>query len=127
MAGIERGFAFVIADVVEGEIADGFEEPGAGIFDIVPMGVEFEKSFLDEVLGGLPLANKSVGVAEQWGFLILEDLPEGGFHRHRISEQEHRIASGINLGKGAGSLSFHESARAGSCFSPMKTQPAHIP
>jgi hypothetical protein len=127
MAVVERGFAFVIADVVEGEIADGSEKPGAGIFDIVPVGVEFEKSFLDEVFGGLPLANKSVGIAKQWGFLILEDLPESEFHLHRISEQEHGIASGINLGKGAGGLSFHESARAGSCYSPMKTQPADFP
>lgn len=98
MAVVERGFAFVIADVVEGEIADGPEKPSAGIFDIIPMGVEFEKSFLNEVFGGLPLANKSIGVTKQCGFLIRENLPEGGFLLHRISEQEHRIASGINLG-----------------------------
>jgi hypothetical protein len=66
----------VIAEVVEGEIADGAEEPGAGMGDVFPVGMEFEKGFLDEVLGGFPLADESVGVSKQRGFLGFEDLTE---------------------------------------------------
>jgi hypothetical protein len=117
----------VVAEVVEGEVADGFEEPGARVGDVVPVGVEFEEGVLDEVLGGLPLADESVGEAEQRGFLRFEDLSECGFVLHGVSERENRIASGISLGTGAGGLGFHDSARAFSCLSPIKTQTGRDP
>ncbi len=64
-AGFEGGFAFVIAEVVEGEISDGAEEPGAGIGDIFPMFVKSEESLLHEVLRRFPLADEAVGVAQE--------------------------------------------------------------
>ena len=112
MAVVERGFTFVVAEVVEGEVVDAAEQPSTGIFDIRPVGVEFEESLLDEVFGGFPLADEAVGIAEQWGFLRCENLVEGGFLLHRVSQQEYRFASGFSLGPGSGGLGFHESARA---------------
>jgi len=125
--GVDGGFAFVVSEVVEGEVSDGAEKPGAGIGDVFPVGVEFEERFLDEVFGGLPLADEAVGVAEQRGFLRFEDLPECRFFLHGVSKRDHRIASGISPRMGAGGQGFHESARAGSCFSLMKTQGRNFP
>ncbi len=65
VAGVDGGFAAVVTEVVEGEVADGAEQPGAGIGDILPVGVEFEKRLLDKVLRGFPLADQTVGVTEQ--------------------------------------------------------------
>jgi hypothetical protein len=74
----------MIAEVAEGEIAGAAEEPGAGMGDFLPMGVQFEKGVLDDIFGSFALAQKSVGVAEQWGFFRVEDLPECGFCLHRV-------------------------------------------
>ena len=62
---VDGGFAAVVTEVVEGEVADGAEQPGTGIGDILPVGVEFEERLLDEVLCGFPLADQAEGVAEQ--------------------------------------------------------------
>ncbi len=124
MAVVERGFAFVVADVVDLEVSDTAEKPSARVFDVVPMGVEFHKRILNEVFGSLPLADETMGIAEQWGFLRFEDLPECRFFLHGGSKRDHRIASGISLDPGAGGRGFHESARAFSCLSSIKTQPA---
>ena len=121
------GFALVVAEVVEGEVSDAAEEPGAGVGDVFPVGVEFDEGFLDEVFGRLALADEAVGVAEQWGFLRLEDLSECRFFLHGGSKRDHRIASGISPGLGAGGLDFHESARAGLCGSQGKTRGQAFP
>ena len=54
--GVHRGFALVVAEVAEGEIAGAAEEPGARVGDVFPVGVEFEEGVLDDILGGLALA-----------------------------------------------------------------------
>ena len=48
---VDGGFLSMVAEVVEGEIADGAEEPGSRVGDLLPVGVEFEECFLNEVLG----------------------------------------------------------------------------
>jgi hypothetical protein len=55
--------------------------------DFVPVGVEFEEGVLDEVFRRLPLADQSVGEAQQRGFLRLEDLAEGWFALGGVSKQ----------------------------------------
>ena len=65
VAGVDGGFAFMVAEVVEGEVVDGAEKPGARVADVFPVGVEFEKCLLDEVFGGFPLTDQAVGVSEQ--------------------------------------------------------------
>lgn len=108
VGGVDGGFAFVVAEVVEGEVADGAEEPGSWVGDVVPVGVEFEECFLDEVFGGFPLADESVGVAEQWGFLRFEHLAECGFFLHGCSKRNHRMVPGLSPRRGAGGEGFHE-------------------
>ena len=63
--GIHGSFAFVVAEVGEGEVSDAAEEPGARVDDFVPVCVEFEEGILDEVFRGFALADEAVGVAEQ--------------------------------------------------------------
>jgi hypothetical protein len=82
VGGFERGFALVVAEVVEGEVADGSEEPGSWVDDFLPVGVEADEGFLDEVFGGFALADEAVGEFEEWGFLGFEDCPECGFFLH---------------------------------------------
>lgn len=69
-----RSLTLVIADVTESKIPSAAEKPCARVSDLVPMGVEFDKRILDEVLSRFTLADKAVGIAQQWGFLRLEDL-----------------------------------------------------
>jgi len=63
--GFKGGVAFVVAKVVEGEIADAAEEPGPGAFDFKPVGVEAEEGFLDDVLGGLAMGGEAVGKTQE--------------------------------------------------------------
>jgi len=72
----------VVAEVAEGEIAGAAEEPGPRMGDFFPVGVEFEEGVLNDVFRGLALAEQAVGVAEQHGFLRVEDLAECGFGLH---------------------------------------------
>jgi len=67
------GFLRVIAEVVEGEVAEAAVEPGAGIFDLAPNLVEAEKRFLDEFLGDVAAADEAEGEAEEAAFLGFED------------------------------------------------------
>lgn len=126
VAGVDGSFTAMVTEVVEGEVSDRAEQPGAGVADILPVRVEFDERVLDEVLGGFPLAYQSVGVSEQCGFLRFENLPECRFVLHGISKRDHRIASGISPRMGAGGGCFHDLARAGSCSSSIKTQTAEF-
>jgi hypothetical protein len=63
--GFEGGVAFVVAEVVEGEVADASEEPRAGVFDFVPVGVEAHEGVLDDVFCGFALAGEAVGVTQE--------------------------------------------------------------
>lgn len=74
IGGVDRCFAFVVAEVVECEVADGAEKPRARIGDVFPMRVEFEKNILHQVFGGFPLTHEAVSVAQQWRFLRRENL-----------------------------------------------------
>ena len=72
-------FALVIAEVVEGEIADGAVEPCLRMGDLLPVRMEPEEGLLDEVFRGFPTAGQAVGEAQQGAFFRLEDLPEARF------------------------------------------------
>ena len=72
--GFDGSRAFVVANVVEGEVADAAEQPGAGGFDLVPEGVEPHERVLNNVLGGLALPEDAEGVTQESGFLGVEYL-----------------------------------------------------
>jgi len=63
--GFEGGVAFVVAEVVEGEVAGAAEEPGAWVFDFVPMGVQAQEGILDKVFRRFLLAGETVSKAEK--------------------------------------------------------------
>jgi len=65
VGGVDGGFAFVVAEVVESEVVDRAEKPGARVADIFPVGVEFKEGVLNEVFGGFPLADQAVGISKQ--------------------------------------------------------------
>lgn len=58
-----------IADVVESEVADGAVEPRFWGIDLIPVGVEFEESVLNEIFGGLSLFDEAESEVEKIGFL----------------------------------------------------------
>jgi len=62
----DRSFVFAVADVIEGEVANRSEKPCSRVGDVIPVGVELQESILNEVLGGFPLANETIGETEQW-------------------------------------------------------------
>ena len=68
--------------MIEGEIADAAEEPGAGTFDFLPVGVEPEEGILDDVLGSLAVACESMSETEERRFLGIEYLAESGLFLH---------------------------------------------
>ena len=56
-------FTLVVAQVIEGEIADGAVKPGLRVRDLFPVGMESQEGLLDEVFRNLPATGQAVGEA----------------------------------------------------------------
>ncbi len=127
---IDRRLALVIADVAEGEISHAAEKPCSRVYYLVPVGVQFQKRVLDEILSGFSLADEAMGIAEEWGFLCVEDLPKRGLILHgwfRMANGSQRYESGVSLKTGAGGDCVHESTGNESCDSRIKTRLVWFP
>ncbi|MEN9974962.1 MAG: hypothetical protein RLZZ282_968 [Verrucomicrobiota bacterium] len=98
----------MVTQVIEGEVMNGAKEPGARVGDIFPLGVEFEKRVLDEILCDFVLADQAVGVAKERGFLDGENLLERGLILDRIAERNRRLNGGFRLRMGTEGQGFHD-------------------
>jgi hypothetical protein len=76
--GIAEDLAAVIPVMVGGPVAHAPVEPGEGFPDLVPVGVELEEGFLDDVFGDLPAPHQPEGITEEPTFLGDEQVAQAG-------------------------------------------------
>jgi hypothetical protein len=93
---VDESLALVVAQVVQGKIADGAVKPGFRVRHLVPVGMEPQEGLLHQVLRHFATPHHAVGKAQERTFLRFEDLPERRFLLGHRGERKQR--RGFNPG-----------------------------